>query len=40
MHNLTIRTKPLIWFTQINVDNTKHKAPFDAKIGQGLFSTK
>jgi len=40
MLSLRIRTRPLIWLTQINVDNTKHKAPFDAKIGQGLFSTK
>jgi len=40
MLSLTISTRPLIWLTQINVDNTKHRAPFDARIGQGLFSTK
>jgi hypothetical protein len=30
----------LTLFTQTRVDRTRHRAPFDAKMGQGLFSTR
>jgi len=30
----------LILLIQIRVDRTKHSAPFEARIGQGLFSTR
>jgi len=37
---LIIMAVPLILFTQTKVDRTKHNAPLEAKIGQGLFCTR